>query len=102
MTKGIDVASPAIFAAAAAGKLIGTAKVSADKPGGQPFTFASLSLNGVTITSQRESANRTAGFDEKITLHFTKATLSYTSQKPDGSGDAPITACWNLLTHVAC
>jgi type VI secretion system secreted protein Hcp len=105
ITKGIDVASPKLLGAVAAGTNFFAATVSAEKNvggGAAAIPFAALNLFGVNVTSINQTANRTSGFDEKITLRATVVQLVYTPQKADGSAGTPVSSCWNLATHAAC
>jgi type VI protein secretion system component Hcp len=102
ITKGIDVASPKLFGAAAAGTTFFIASIAAEKTGNEPFNFATLNLLAPRIVSINQVANTTNGFDEKITVRASVIQLVYTVQKPDGTGGTPITSCWNLTTHAAC
>jgi type VI secretion system secreted protein Hcp len=100
VTKGVDVASPKLLVAAAAGTPLFGATISADKPAG--FTFVKLNLLNVRVSSIAQTANRTSGFDEKITLTAAVIQLIYTVQNPDGSKGPDVSGCWNLATHAAC
>lgn len=102
ITKGIDVASPKLLSAAGAGTTFFAATITAEKPGGAPFTFAQLNLVGVRVASITQTATRASGFDEKIALRAAAIQLVYTTQKADGTKGPSVTGCWNLTTHTAC
>jgi type VI secretion system secreted protein Hcp len=102
MTKGIDVASPKLLSAAAAGTTFFVATLTAERPGSVPFTFAQLNLFGVRVASISQTATRANGFDEKIALRAGIVQLVYTTQKADGSKGPSVTGCWNLTSHTAC
>jgi type VI secretion system secreted protein Hcp len=102
MTKGIDVASPKLLSAAAAGTTFFAATLTAEKPGSTPFTFVQLNLFGVRVASITQTANRASGFDEKIALRAGIIQLVYTTQKADGTKGPSVIGCWNLASHTAC
>ena len=86
----------------AQGTTFPTAKISAVKLGAEQFQYATLTFENVIVTSMHQSANRDSGFDEQLTLRYTKATLTYVLQSPTGLPGTTTTGCWDLQTKLAC
>lgn len=57
-------------------------------------------MTDVVVTSVAMGANENYGrATETVSLNFSKVNFSYTPQKPDGTGDAPIDFTWNILRN---
>jgi type VI secretion system secreted protein Hcp len=102
ITKGIDSASPKLMIATAGGTDVGNTTITATKVGGEETRFATIDLEHTFVTSFNQTANRTSGFDEKIGLRYTKATLTFFKQDASGGSTASIIGCWNLVTKTNC
>jgi type VI secretion system secreted protein Hcp len=87
-----DKATPLILQAAASGKHLQEATISAVKNGGggAPFTFATYTFSDVLITSGGDSFN----------FVFTKVEVTYFPQKADGSADAAVTFGWDFAANA--
>jgi type VI secretion system secreted protein Hcp len=104
VTKSLDIASPKLLSAAAAGKVIPTGVITAEKGtgGAATFDFAKLTLTNVLVTGVTQSVQSGGSFAERITLKFSRAKFTVIPQNADGSPGTPITFCWNVAKKTAC
>ncbi|MGE0357767.1 MAG: Hcp family type VI secretion system effector [Burkholderiales bacterium] len=92
ITKYVDRATPALFAAAAMGTQVASAVLTVRKAGEGPQEFLTLTLNQVYVTSVQQSGAGGAGqLFEQATLRASTIVVSYRPQNPDGSLGAPVT-----------
>ena len=97
--KYIDKATPVLVTNAALNTPIPTGKLTVRKAGNDPIDVVVVNLTGVTVKTLGHGG--AAGDDpmtERLSLAFTSATISYTAQKPDGSGDTAV----NGTTPASC
>lgn len=95
VTKLVDAATPLLYARAATGTPIATARLTIRAAGAVARDILVLEMSQVLVSSVSTSGS--AGADrpaESITLNFASAKLSYTPQKPDGTPDATIVATY--------
>lgn len=96
-TKYIDSSSHALMLACCSGEHIGEAVLVVRKAGKDPLEYIKLTLSDLIVSSV--STGGSGGEDrltENIALNFAKFKYEYTPQKPDGTGDAPKTAGWDI------
>lgn len=101
ITKYVDRSTPVIWSHICAGTHIGEVKLTVRKAGGKPLEMLTVTMKECIITST--STGGSGGEDrltENISLNFASFELSYTPQKPDGSGDAAIPMKWNIVTNA--
>jgi len=84
LIKGLDVASPKLMQAAAAGQTILHATFAFAKGAAQQQDYMSWKLENVVITSFQTGVGGDA-LAEKISLGFGKVRVEYRKQNPDGS-----------------
>jgi type VI secretion system secreted protein Hcp len=88
-TKVVDQASPNLFLACATGKHFDTATVTVRRAGETPQEYLVYDLEEVFVSSISISGHEGGGIaQESCSLNFSKVTLTYTPQNPDGSPGA--------------
>jgi len=100
ITKFHDKASPLLSIACCTGKHYKQGLITFRKAGEKPLEYLKLKLEEVMITSVSHGGS--GGDDrptETVTLNFAKFTHTYTPQKPDGSGDAPVEQIFNIAEN---
>lgn len=91
--KHIDKATPPLVTSAALNTTISTAKLTVRKAGTEPIDVVVVNLTGVTVKAlSNGGAAGDEPMTEKLALGFTSATITYTGQKADGTGDAGVSA----------
>ena len=101
-TKFADPSSPELMLNVARATHIGTATFTAEAGGSTPFAYAQLVLSDVRVTSFKQSAQRSAGISESVTLRASqRVLLKYVQQNGDGSR-TNIIGCWDLTTNARC
>ncbi|MGR4868951.1 Hcp family type VI secretion system effector [Variovorax sp. LARHSF232] len=96
-TKYIDSASHSLLLKCCTGEHIKEATLVVRKAGKDPLEYIKITLNDLIISAV--STGGSGGEDrltENVTLNFGKFKYEYTPQKPDGTGDAPKTAAWDI------
>lgn len=101
VTKLIDRASPLLMKAAAAGTVLGTVVLTAEKSASTPIGYAVITITGAKVRTFKQTADQANAFAESVGFSYTSMRLTYMRQNPDGSTTS-FTGCWNLATHVAC
>jgi type VI secretion system secreted protein Hcp len=99
----VSKASPALFLACATGQHFKQAKLSAAKRAGKGADdFLTWTFSDVLVSSYQSGGTETADAPpiDSVSLNFTKAQISYRTQKADGSLDAPITAGFDIKTNT--
>jgi type VI secretion system secreted protein Hcp len=95
--KHFDKASPLLFSHLAKGKHIDEIVLTARKAGGDMLEHTVITMNQCVISSINVAgADDTDRVRETIGINFAKVKVDYTPQKADGSGDAKITATWDI------
>ena len=100
-THYIDKCSPNLMLACAKGKHFSEAHLVVRKAGEKPLEYLKIKMEDVIITSVTTGGS--GGEDrltENVSLNFAKFKVEYTPQKKDGSGDAPVTAGWDIAGNV--
>ena len=101
ITKHTDSSSPNLQMACCDGTHYDKATLVVRKAGKTPLEYLKITLEEVIITSMSNGGSQ--GDDrltENVTLNFAKFTTTYTPQKPDGTGDAPIEKTWNIAENT--
>jgi type VI secretion system secreted protein Hcp len=101
LTKYVDRSSPNLILAACMGQHFKQALLTVRKAGEKPLEYIKITLNEVMVSSV--SAAGGGGEDritENISLNFAQFKVEYTPQKPDGSGDAVVSAGWNIAKNA--
>lgn len=100
ITKYVDKSSPNLIKYACNGKHFKEALLTVRKAGEKPLEYIKISMKEVLVTNV--STGGSGGEDrltENISLNFAEFKVDYTPQKADGSGDAVITAAWNIAKN---
>jgi type VI secretion system secreted protein Hcp len=88
-TKTVDQSSPNLFLACATGKHFDTATLTVRRAGENPQEYLTYGLTEVFVSSISTSGHEGGGIaQESCSLNFSKVTLTYTPQNPDGSPGA--------------
>jgi type VI secretion system secreted protein Hcp len=98
VSKVVDRSSPMLFLACATGKKIPTAVLAATRVGEPPQDYYTITLSDVLISSFSQSAEE-GGVIESVGISFTKITLKYTPQNPNGTPGTPIIVSFDLKAN---
>ena len=101
VTKYVDKASAYLMLACLKGEHIPEATITIRKSGEDgSFVYIVIRMTDVVVTSVAMGANGNFGrTTETVSLYFSKVNFSYTPQKADGTGLAPIDFTWNILRN---
>ncbi len=91
ITKYVDRATPALFAAAAMGTQVASAVLAMRKAGEGQQEFLTYTLNQVYVTSVQQSGSGGGALLEQVSLRASSIVVSYRPQNADGSLGAPVT-----------
>jgi type VI secretion system secreted protein Hcp len=97
LTKFLDKSSPLLFINCATGKRIPTATITAERDD-SAFDFFTITLADVLISSVSQGASE-GGIVESMSSSFTKLTLTYVPQNPNGSAAVPVTVSFDLKAN---
>jgi type VI secretion system secreted protein Hcp len=100
-TKWVDKSSPVLLMNAAVGKHIPDATLVVRKAGGQPLEYLKIKMENILVSSV--STGGSGGEDrltENVTLNFAKFDLEYIQQKPDGTGNPPVIAKFDIAANA--
>lgn len=101
LTKYLDKSSPNLALGCCVGKHYPEALLTVRKAGENPLEYLKLTMKDVLISAL--STGGSHGEDrltENVTLNFAEYKMEYTPQKNDGSGDAAITAAFNMAKNI--
>jgi len=98
ITKPVDKSSPLLFLNCATGKHVPTATITARKNGDTPYDYFTIVLSDVLISSLSQNASE-GGITEAVSLSFSKLTLTYIPQNPNGVPGMPITSSFDLKAN---
>jgi len=103
VSKSFDKASQPLMLANLKGSDLGTIKLQSLKSTGgeRPAWYLKIELEHARVATDQMSAAGSV-VDEKVTFVSQKATVSYRSQRADGSFDAPIVTCYDAGNQVDC
>lgn len=100
VTKYVDKASNGLLRACSTGEALPTADLYVRKAGKKPLEYIVIKMKNVLVSSI--STGGSGGEDritENISLNFEEIEYTYTPQKADGSGDAPMPFKFNIGTN---
>ena len=100
-TKYIDSSSPVLMQSCCSGKHFKQATLVVRKAGDKPLEYLKIKLSEILITSI--STGGSGGEDrltENVTLNFAAFNLDYIPQKADGTGDAAVSASYNMAENT--
>jgi type VI secretion system secreted protein Hcp len=101
LTKWVDKATPNLALGCSVGKHYPEALLTVRKAGETPLEYLKITMKDVLIASV--STGGSHGEDrltENVSLNFAEYKMEYTPQKADGSGDAAVTAAYNIAKNV--
>jgi type VI secretion system secreted protein Hcp len=101
ITKYVDLSSPNLMLYCANGDHFASATLTVRKAGKQPLEYMKITMKQVLVTSV--STGGSGGEDrltENVTLNFAEIYYDYKKQKPDGSGEAPVSFKWKISENV--
>ena len=103
VTKQFDKATQPLMLANLKGTDLGTIKLEVLKStgGARPSAYLTFELEHAHVASDQLSGGG-ANIDEKVTFTSQKATVSYRTQKEDGSLNPPIVICYDAENQVDC
>lgn len=99
-TKYIDKSTPLILQTVANGKHFKEATLTVRKAGEHPLEYLKIKLNEILVSSY--SSGGSGGEDrltENVTLNFAKIDVTYTPQKPDGTGDVAVVMAYDIAAN---
>ena len=91
VVKGLDIAGPKLYLAAVTGQIFSEIKIEVLKAAAEPVKFYELKLTNAIISSITTSGNSTS-IAENVVISPQSATLSFFTQRADGSPGPPVTA----------
>jgi type VI secretion system secreted protein Hcp len=103
ITKYVDKSSANLYKACCNGKQFEEAVLTVRKAGETPLEYLIIKMSPVIITNVSTGGSK--GDDlitENVTINFAKVEISYTPQKPDGTGDAAVESCWDIAKNEEC
>jgi type VI secretion system secreted protein Hcp len=93
VTKYVDLATAGLTNNLVLGSTIPNATLTVRKAGDKPLEYLVIKLNGVLVSSlQTEGSGGDDRLTESINLAFSGGTITYTPQKPDGTGGTSVTS----------
>lgn len=97
----VSKASPLLFLAAASGKHITSAVLTARRAAGQQQEFLVFTFSDVVISSYRTDADPDSELVpiDHVAFVFGQITVDYRPQLPDGSLDTPVEARWDVAAN---
>lgn len=100
VTKSVDIATPALLQAAASGRRLASATLTARKTGEGQQDFLVIVMSPVLVTSCQLDMEVDGGRPtERVHLSFGKVQLTYTGQAPDGSPGPTGTFGWDVTKN---
>jgi type VI secretion system secreted protein Hcp len=105
VSKKTDMSSPQLFQACCLGKHFPSALVTFHKAAGdEPIDYLKLEFTDVFVTDMQWAGTSGVGDDvpeENVSFTFGKVSMTYNTQKPDGSKDKAIVASYSPKTGTA-
>ena len=101
--KRVDRSSPRLAQACLMGEHFKEAVFSARRAEGPNFSidFLVIRLSDIMISSYEEAGEAQSAPMDSVDIGFAKIEYAYTSQKTDGTLDAPVRWGWDLKTNKA-
>ena len=95
--KVLDKSTPLLMQHICGGKHIKDGLLTVRKAGDKPLEYLKIKLTDILVSSIQHSAGGGSELTmESLSLNFAKFELAYVEQKPDGSGEPPVPAGWDL------
>jgi type VI secretion system Hcp family effector len=100
VTKGVDQASAPLFTACCAGAHYPTVYLAARKAGGSNLVYLQYCFRQVFVVKiDWSGGGGEEAPEETVTFKYGAMGIQYIRQKPDGSGDTPISGEWSVVTN---
>ena len=99
LTKHVDKSSPVLMLHCASGKHIKEGLITVRKAGDKPVEYLKIKLTDILVSSVQFAGHGSDLLTENLTLNFSKFAVDYIEQKPDGSGEAPVTMGWDVKAN---
>ena len=100
ITKGVDQASAPLFLACCAGAHYPTVYLAARKSGGSNLVYLQYCFRQVFVTKiDWSGGGGEEAPEETVTFKYGAMGIQYIRQKPDGTGDKPISGEWSVVTN---
>jgi type VI secretion system secreted protein Hcp len=101
VTKYVDKASPNIMLACMQGKHIDECVLTVRKAGENPLEHTVITMNECLVTSHAITGHDASDrLQESVSINFGKIKFAYKPQKSDGTGDAEVTATYNIAQNT--
>jgi type VI secretion system Hcp family effector len=95
-------AVPPLFIDMATGKTVASAEIQASKIiGDGQFNYLTIAMSKVSVSALSES-NSAPVPTETMSLNYSRITITYTQQNPDGTSGSTTSACWDVPTNRQC
>lgn len=99
--KKIDKSTPNLIKSCCNGKQFKEAVLTERKPGEKSLEYLKIKMYDVLISKvDSGGVGEEDTATEIIALNFAKVEVEYTPQKSDGSGDAAVTAGWDIAANT--
>ena len=98
-TTRVSKGSPKLFLACASGQHLKEARLVGRKVGKDQQEFLTWTFSDVLVSSYQTGGTEQALPVDQVSLNASKVTVSYKTQKADGSLDAAVTAGWDSKTN---
>jgi type VI protein secretion system component Hcp len=86
----------------ATGKTVASAEIQASKIiGDGQFNYLTIAMSKVSVSALSES-NSAPVPTETMSLNYSRITITYTQQNPDGTSGSTTSACWDVPTNRQC
>ena len=99
-TKFVDKASCDLMYCCASGKHIPDGLITVRKAGEKPLEYLKIKLTDILISGYSTVGAGGDQMTENVTINFSKVTVDYQEQKPDGSGAPAGHFGWDVKSNV--
>ena len=99
VTKFVDKASPVLMLHCCAGKHVKEGLITVRKAGDKPVEYLKIKLQDILISGVQDAGHGSDLVTENVTLNFAKFHVDYIEQKPDGTGEPPVTMGWDVKAN---
>ncbi|MGG1947618.1 type VI secretion system tube protein Hcp [Trinickia sp. NRRL B-1857] len=101
VTKATDQATPALYAACAAGTKLGDATISIGRNEGGKFMLLMKYVLTNAMISHISTGGGSSEMSDSVTIHFTQITSQYTQQSTDSTKKGNASFGWDLAANKA-
>jgi type VI secretion system secreted protein Hcp len=101
ITKATDQATPALYAACAAGTKLGDATISIGRNEGGKFMLLMKYVLTNAMISHISTGGGSSEMSDSVTIHFTQMTSQYTQQSTDSTKKGNASFGWDLAANKA-